>query len=386
MSPSDESSGNRTYTRRNILETSALAGLGSLAGCTSLYSDQTGAQISLSDFRGSGPLVSGRQPPGGVSMEEMPDLSGTLTLYLGGGERGLYVRLFDLLREKYPEFTLLTNTGPSTRLAQTIIQEYQSNALQGDVFLPVDAGALGVVAAAGATQKLPDSILTKVPRKFRGDNGQWTGLEGRVRSIPYNTNKFDESDIPNDIFAFPDTSALKGTMGWAPTYGAFQAFITAMRILNGPSKTKEWLREMMNYGVQRYGNEYFVASAVADGAIGAGFANHYYALRVQNARPDAPLKLAFTTDDAGSLVNVSGACVLAGTQQESLAQNFIRHLLSSEAQEFFATVTKGYPLIKGVAPLGNLPTIRQLNPPEFDLTKLKNLQKTIDLMREVGVL
>ncbi|MFB6189298.1 MAG: iron ABC transporter substrate-binding protein, partial [Halapricum sp.] len=86
------------------------------------------------------------------------------------------------------------------------------------------------------------------------------------------------------------------------------------------------------------------------------------------------------------LVNVSGAEILRGTNKSKLATNFVRHLLSAEAQEFFATRTFAYPMIAGVQPVGGLPTIDQLNTPDIDLTKLSNTGPTLDLMRETGVL
>jgi len=43
-------------------------------------------------------------------------------------------------------------------------------------------------------------------------------------------------------------------------------------------------------------------------------------------------------------------------------------------------------MIPGVPPVGGLPTIDELNPPQLDLAELSNLEPTLTLMREVGVL
>jgi len=69
----------------------------------------------------------------------------------------------------------------------------------------------------------------------------------------------------------------------------------------------------------------------------------------------------------------------------TLAENFIRHLLSAEAQDYFARSTFEYPLIPDVEPIGDLPTIDELDVPDIDLTELSDLEPTIDLMREAGV-
>jgi iron(III) transport system substrate-binding protein len=43
-------------------------------------------------------------------------------------------------------------------------------------------------------------------------------------------------------------------------------------------------------------------------------------------------------------------------------------------------------MIPGVPPVGGLPTIDELQPPPLDLARLSDLQPTLRLMREAGVL
>jgi len=141
----------------------------------------------------------------------------------------------------------------------------------------------------------------------------------------------------------------------------------------------------MNQGVTSYPDEFVLSQAIANGEVTAGFANHYYTVRVQKSRSGAPLGLAFTEGDAGALVNVAGAQVMNSADDYDLASNFVRHLLSSEAQEYFATTTFAYPLISGVEPVGDIPTVDELNPPDIDLTQLSDIQPTLELMRGVGI-
>ena len=383
----------RTWTRRRFLTTSSVAGVTGLSGCLGDLTDFTGnggdgngASLSLSDFRGSGPMVESRPEPGGTSMDDLPDLEGELEIYLGGGEGGLYVNLVDLLERKYPNFTGKTRIDSSTTLANTIIEEKKGGQSPADVFWSVDTTSLGVTADAGVTAKLPDRVLDPVPEGFRDGDGDWVGVAGRARAIPYNTDEFSESDVPTSVQEFTETDALQGSMGWAPTYGAFKSFVTAMRLLEGEDATRQWLQGMVDQNVTEYPDEFLVSNAVADGEIAAGFANHYYAIRVMASRSNAPIDLAFTKGDAGALVNVSGTEIIEGTDNTELAADFIRHLLSAEAQEFFATRTFAYPMIPGVQPVGGLPTVDELEPPKVDLSKLSDLEPTLKLMRQVGIL
>jgi len=383
--PDDSATGHSRgrLSRRRFVGAAAVAGLGAAAGCFAPPSDG-GGPVSLADFRGSGPLVEARAAPGGTSIADLPDLSGELSLYLGGGESGLYIQLFDLLERYYEDFSVSVNPGTGAGLASTIIEETEADVSRADVFLAIEAGSLSRVANAGAAVPLPGGTADAVPAAFKSEH--WVGIAGRARSVPYNTDELSAAEVPDAVADFPDTDAFEGSFGWAPTYGAFQSFVTAMRLLRGEAETRRWLEAMQDLQPTTWPDEFRVSNGVADGAAYAGFANHYYALRVRNARPDAPIDITFTKGDAGALVNVAGVELVKGTEKRQLAADFIRHLLSAEAQEFFATQTFAYPTVPDVEPAGDLPPISELDPPEVDLTKLSDAEPTLSLLRDTNVL
>ncbi|MFB6070217.1 MAG: extracellular solute-binding protein [Halanaeroarchaeum sp.] len=365
--------------RRTFLGSVGAGVAGVLAGCAGIGGtpSDTGPQFDPETH----------ERASGTSLEDLPPLSGNLTVYMGRGEGGLYAALLDHLEtERYPDLTLDVRRDSSAALANTIVEESSNGSSPADVFWSIDAGALGAVASRGYATPLPPAVTEPVPGQFVGTKRRWTGISGRARAIPYNTDELDESDVPTSILAFPDDPTFQNEMGWAPTYGAFQAFVTAMRYVHGESTTREWLRGMLDAGVRQYSGEFLVTNAVAEGERTAGFANHYYALRLRNAKPDAPLGIAFTRDDAGALVNASGALVVASSPRTDMATNLIHHLLTVEVQEFLAQEAYEYPLVGGVSPPGGLPSIDELNPPEFDLTNLADVQETLAMMRSVGVL
>ncbi|WP_435358213.1 extracellular solute-binding protein [Haloarchaeobius sp. DFWS5] len=379
----------RRIGRRRFLAGAATTGLVATAGCLSSLTDSDDDGNESSDIGLIGSGMDGRPAPGGTSMADMPDLTGTLTLYSGRGEP-LVNDLIQYIQDQYDGFEIVPKYNASTTLANQI--QTAGSATDADVFFSVNAGALGLLADAGRTVALPDDVQEMVPSQYRADGGAWTGTSGRARTIPYNTETFSESDIPDDVFAFPDQDTFDGKMGWAPGYGSFQAFVTAMRVMNGPEKTKQWLQGMLDAGVERYNDEYVVARSVANGDIKAGFTNHYYIQRVLDDNPDAPIATAFTKDDAGAIFNVAGAAVVDNSEGKDQsagdrenAVNFVRHLLSAEAQEYFATQTFEYPVVPEVDPVGDLPAIDELATPDFDLAKLSDIKPTIDLMRDVGI-
>jgi iron(III) transport system substrate-binding protein len=342
--------------------------------------------FKIEEWRGSGPLIENRPSEfTGISMLDLPDLRGELTIYLGGGEGGLYANLMKRIQHTYRDFTVNIRKAPSSQLANTIIEETRAGSSPADIFWSIDAGSVGIVANNDATIELPQRVVRTIPDTFHPTD-QWVGIMGRARSIPFNTDGLDAGGVPNDIFAFAENPGFDKPMGWAPTYGAFQAFVTAMRLLNSREEAKAWLNGMQEQGIRTYDNELVVANAVASGELSAGFSNHYYSRLVFEERPNAPLDLAFTKNDAGSLINCSAAEIVKGTESAELAANFIHHLVSIEAQVFLTTRGYEYPLLPSVPPVGDLPTIDQLNPPEFNLAKLADLEPTLQLLREVGAL
>lgn len=362
--------------RRRFIAAVGAAGATGLAGCSFFAGNEDSTDESPIGQIGSG--REGREAPEGTSITEMPALEGELTVYSGRGEF-LVGELVTYIEDQYDNFSVTVRYGGSTDLVNQIVNEGEGS--PADVFYSVNAGALGALTKEGRTQALPDDILEMVRTEFRTD--EWIGTSGRARTVPYNTDAYSAADMPNDIMAYPEE--FDGDLGWAPSYGSCQAFITAMRILEGEEETREWLEGVVEAGIQEYPDEFTACQAVADGEIDAAFTNHYYIQRVLDGSPDASLDTAFTKGDAGAMFNVAGAAVTDTAADSSLAANFVRHLLSAEAQDYFARTTFEYPLIPDVEPIGDLPTIDELDVPDIDLTRLSDLEPTIDLMREVGI-
>lgn len=370
--------------RRSFLRAVAAGGLAGLAGCGRFGADSTPATRPLESMPRQ--IGSGRATgalPDGPSMREMPPLGGSLTVYSGRGA-GLVGDLLEYIERMYPDLDLRVRYGGSSELVSEIVSEGQES--RADVFYSVNSGTLGSLADRNRARALPTEVLETIPAEFSDPDGHWVGTSGRARAVPYNTDRLDEGDVPGDIFAFPDHEPFADAFGWAPSYGSFQAFVTAMRLREGRVRTRRWLESMIDHGTRTYPDEFLASQHVADGDIVAGVANHYYALRVQAARPDAPIALAFTENDAGAIFNVAGACVVDTASNREMATRFVRHLLSAEAQDYFARSTFEYPLLPSVEPIGDLPPVDELAVPGgLDLADLSNLEPTLELMRSVGL-
>lgn len=297
-----------------------------------------------------------------------------------------------LVGELLQRFSEQTGIGVSVRygdtaeLAATILEEGRNT--PADVFFAQDAGALGALAAENRLQTLPDELLEKVDPRFRSPDGVWIGASGRARVIAYNVNRLAPEDLPDSIWGFTEPR-WSGRLGWAPTNASFQAFVTALRVLEGDDRAEAWLRAVHANRPRVYRNNTAIVDAVGRGEIDAGFVNHYYLFRFLKERGDEfPVRHHFTKSDAGSIVNVAGVGILDTTDNAAAALAFVEFLLSEEAQRYFAEKTNEYPLIAGVDASSH-PVMRPLDDiemPNIDLSNLDDLQGTLELLFRLGIL
>jgi iron(III) transport system substrate-binding protein len=275
--------------------------------------------------------------------------------------------------------------GDTAELGATILEEGQNS--PADVFFAQDPGALGAVADAGALRELPQGILERVPERFRSPEGNWVGTSGRARVVAYNTEALSEEDLPDSILDFTDPE-WRGRIGWAPTNGSFQAFVTALREIEGEAAAREWLLGIEENEPLAYPDNSATLEAVASGEVEVGFVNHYYLYRAleEQGGDFGARNYNFPRGDVGNLVIVAGAGVLNTADNPGAAESFVEYLLSQEAQQYFADETFEYPLIEGVYTAEGLPPLSDIESPDVDLGNLDDLQGTLELLRRTGVL
>lgn len=307
----------------------------------------------------------------------------SITVYSGRSEE-----LIGPLIERFESETKIdveVRYGDTAELASTILEEGANS--PADVYFAQDAGALGAVAAAGLLDALPAEILDRVPAALRSPDGKWVGVSGRARVVVYDSRELTEADMPTSIHGFTDP-AWSGRLGWAPTNGSFQAFVTALRVLEGDEAARAWLEGIVANEPRVYESNTSIVQAVADGEIDAGFVNHYYLLRFLAEHGDSfPARNHFMPgSDPGSLVNVAGVGILVSSDADASARRFVEFMLSDASQAYFAEKTFEYPLVAGAAGPAGMPALEDLQTPDIDLSNLSDLQGTLRLLSETGVL
>lgn len=323
----------------------------------------------------------------GCSVSESADRQesepGSLIVYSGRNEK-LIGPLVERFR-KESGLNVQVRYGDTAELAATILEEGKNS--PADIFFAQDAGALGALALEERLRSLPESTLAKVPSRFRSAQGVWVGISGRARVVAYNPDKVKESDLPASIQGFTDPR-WKNRMGWAPTNGSFQSFVTALRKLQGDQATEKWLRGIQANRPRVYSNNSTALRAVAAGEVDVAFVNHYYLFQVQKQSGE-PLKARNyypKNGDPGALINVAGVGILDTAANSENALQFLDFLLRQESQRYFAESTFEYPLVEGVSAHSYLTPLSEIQTPLLDLGDLADLKGTLALLQKAEVL
>lgn len=315
--------------------------------------------------------------------DDRSEIGGQVTIYSGRGQD-----LVQPILDRFSEQTgieVRVRYGDTAEMAAAILEEGRNT--PADIFYGQDAGALGALALEGMTRKLPDDTLNLVEPRFKSPDGLWVGTSGRARVVIYDTDQLDESDLPDSIFDYVDPR-WENMLGWAPTNGSFQAWVTALRVIEGDAAAREWLEGINDLNPLVYeGNTPIVRATIA-GEVAAGFVNHYYLYRERaEAGGDVGAENYFFTDgDIGGLINIAGVAITEPATNVDQAEMLVQYLLEAEAQEYFKTETFEYPLAEGVDADEQLPPLDEIQTPDIDLSNLEDLEGSLALLREVGLL
>ncbi|MEX2660222.1 MAG: iron ABC transporter substrate-binding protein [Acidimicrobiales bacterium] len=316
----------------------------------------------------------------------------TTMLSCGGGDDELVIysgRAKNLVSPLLERFSEETGIAIAVKYADTaelaLLIEQEGDQPEADVFLSQSPGALGYLAGVDRLAALPGTVLEDVDERFRSSEGLWVGTSGRVRTLVYNTDLVDDTDLPGSVFELTEPR-YAGQLGVAPTNGSFQDFVTVMRASTGDDETLAWLEGLVANGSRTYANNTAILQAVSRGEVPFGLVNHYYNERQLAEDPSSPTENHFFEGDLGSIVLTTGVGVVAGTDRAEEAERFVRFLLSEEAQRFFSQETFEYPLANDVEPVADLVPLGTIDVPRVDLNELGGgLQRTQELIESSGL-
>ncbi len=296
-----------------------------------------------------------------------------------------------LIEELAPVFTEETGievelrNGKDLELSAQLVAE--GDASKADVFLTENSPAMSQVERAGLFAELPSDIVSPIPAQFRPTSGLWTGFVARSTVLVYNTDLVDESELPASILDLAEPE-WAGRISFSPTGADFQAIVAGVLALEGEDATRAWLEGIKANGTVYDGNN-VVLESVNSGESEVGIIYHYYWYRDQEESGEVSDNSAlhfFRNQDPGAFVSVSGAGILASSDNKTDAEKFIDYLTSEAGQQGLAdSYALEYPLNPAVQLDPPVEPFDSLQPPVINVSDLDG-QAVVDLMTEVGFL
>lgn len=341
----------------------------------------TGLSVSAAVLVGCGSSGADQSPsssgPGGSVTGQ------SITLY-----SGQHAQTVQALAKDFQQRTGVTvdlRSGDEAELANQILQE--GSASPADVFFAENPPALTTLEDKGLLAKVNAPTLAAVPAQDSAAKADWVGVSAREAVLVYNTGQMSGRQMPSSVrdLASP---AWKGKLGIAPSETDFAPIVTRMIKTAGVPATRTWLQGLKTNAKVYNSNEDLV-SAVNRGEVAAGVVDHYYWYRLRDEQGGAAVHSAlgyFAQGDPGSLVDVSGAAILASGKHQAAAQAFLSYLVSKPAQQIIATsASYEYPLLPGVQDTRITRPLTAAGPIE-PASDLGDGRQALQLMQSIGLL
>ena len=283
--------------------------------------------------------------------------------------------------KKHHKVNVKLMTGKDEALIERLKMEGRNS--PADLLMTVDAGNLGLAAEKGLFQPMnigPTDVT--VPAHLQDNNGLWTGLSLRARTIIYNPKQVDS----NNLTTYEDLAnpIWKGKLCLRTSKKVYNKSLAASFVANyGVEKTQEIFKGWVNnLATKPFAKDSEVIKAVNSGQCAVGIVNTYYVYRHQAKNPQSIAKLFWANQaTTGTHINISGAGITKNAKNVANARLFLAYLLSHEAQKIFADLNHEFSIAQLLSEKGKLP----FKADNLPMTKLHTEQlKGVKLMQIAG--
>ena len=350
-----------------------------LAGCSNSSTTEESVDADASAVSTEESTVNNGAASDGATSDD----TNTITIYSSRNEQ-----LIKPLLDRYTEETgvnieLVTDkNGPLMARLQA-----EGKNTPADMLLTVDAGNLWQAAQQGLLQPLASEILeANVPAKYRDPEGLWTGLSLRARTIMYDPSKV----TPDQLSTYADLAdpKWKGKLCLRTSNSVYNQSLVASMIENlGEEKTEAVIRGWVaNLATDVFSDDTSMLKAIAAGQCEVGLSNSYYYGRLLDEQPNFPVKLFWANQGTtGTHVNISGAGVVASSDNADGTLKLIEWLSSDKAQGLYASSDKEFPVKEGVDESEMLRSWGEFKKDDINVQKFGELQtQAIQMMDKAG--
>lgn len=230
------------------------------------------------------------------------------------------------------------------------------------------------------------SIRSALPSSMIQSKNLWAGVSFRTRTVVYNTNTVNPSEIQDykDLASETWAGRICVRTGAHP-YN--QALVSSFIHNYGYDATKEFMSQILsNLAEAPMANDTAVLNAIANGQCDVGIVNHYYLAPLVEANPAFPVKPIFVNQNTtGSHVNGTGIGIYKLSKNEKVATEFMEFLLTDKIQLQFSAAHYDYPAKTNLIPTS---LIRNWGTFTADATPWENFEKyfnqSLKLINEIN--
>jgi iron(III) transport system substrate-binding protein len=226
-------------------------------------------------------------------------------------------------------------TGIEVRLSQgssqSLLERLRAEGSQtpADVFFTVDAGTLDLAATEDLLQPVESEVLdAAVPAELRDPANQWFALSQRLRTIIYNSETVD----PSELSTYQDLADPKwdGRLCLRPATHIYTLGLTGVLIHDlGEDGAEQVVSGWVANNPQFIDSDERIIDTLAAGGCDVAIVNHYYVARALTDDPTLPVGLIWANQgegEGGVARNVFGAGVTAAALNRHNAVTLIEWL------------------------------------------------------------
>ena len=276
-------------------------------------------------------------------------------------------------------------SGNAQELMERIVIEGDES--KADIFMTVDAGVLWQAAERDIFAEIDSDILkNNIPEYLRDSNNLWFGLSKRARTIVYSSDQFSDSDFSTyEDLADPKWQGKLCLRTSKKVYN--RSLMASMIDAYGFDQAKKIVSGWVsNLATEVFSNDTNALKAVSSGQCGVTIVNTYYLARLLDDPKYNNLNLFWANqNDRGVHVNISGAGIVKTTKNKTNAIKLLEYLSSEDAQDFYASANKEYPVLNGALVHDAIRDWGEFSEDGINVSKLGSLQKeAVFLAQEVG--
>jgi iron(III) transport system substrate-binding protein len=262
----------------------------------------------------------------------------------------------------------------------------EGGASPADVIYTENSPALETLQGKHLLAAVAPATLATVLSKYNSPQGEWVGVSARVSELVYNTDLLKPDQLPHSVMDLAGPQ-WKGKIALAQGETDFQPIVTSVVASYGVDATTKWLTAIKSNAANNiYPNNETLTDQVNKGNATIGIINAYYWYRGGAERGAASTHSAiatFSPGDAGYIVDVSGAGILASSSHKTAAQRFLAFLVGAQGQGIIAHGDSyEYPIGSGVTTAQPLIPFGSLQPAPLTIAQLGDGSTAITLLQQ----